>query len=344
MAAATLGGATMASADVSQAGTVATQVLPVYFPLEKFAPQIDLAGKFAVITGASRGLGRATGEELVSKGVTVIGTSRNVAGVPDPPPFPLLDLDITSDASVKGFVKALIGHSSYPGHIDILINNAGRYVVGTIVPPPIAPDPVGYFLQQAQLGGETVYGGHVRVTNRLLPYMAQTSYSRVLFTVSANGYWVGGSRAEDVFGDGILSYQNIYTSGKRALLAYANNLRGFLRASGSVIKVSTIDPYAMHTALAEGLNPIYTEPVDSSGNSQHNPVLQAFLEAVRAQLKTALPAWYVGKTYAQLLSMTDPYFNAAVAQPIDAANAATIEFFNSVVVAENGEAALPLGS
>jgi hypothetical protein len=34
---------------------------PRYFPLMQFNPQIDLNGKLAVITGASRGNGRAVG-------------------------------------------------------------------------------------------------------------------------------------------------------------------------------------------------------------------------------------------------------------------------------------------
>lgn len=274
----------------------------------------------------------------------MIGTSRDAGSVPNPPSsFGLLDLDITSDASVNNFVAALVAHPLYPGQVDILINNAARYVVGTITPPPIAPDPVGFFLDQAGLGTETVYLGHVRVTNRLLPHMAQAGYSRLLFTVSSAAYWVGGSPGEAALGDGVLSFHNMYTSAKRALLSYANHLRGFLRASGSNIKVSTVNPYAINTKLAEGLNPVYTEPVDDQGNAPFNPFLQAFLDGFRASLRTALPASYVGETYAQLLSMSDPPPNVVVAAAIDPVNAATIEFIHSVALAENEEAALRFG-
>jgi NAD(P)-dependent dehydrogenase (short-subunit alcohol dehydrogenase family) len=341
----TLAGAIATTAEASQAPPFETRVFPVYFPLAGFTPDIDLTGKFAVITGASRGIGRATAEALVARGATVIGTSRDVGGVPNPPSsFELLDLDITSDASVNAFVSALLAHPAYPGRIDILINNAGRYVIGTITPPPIGPDPAGFFMQQSEIGVETLYKGHMRVTNRLLPHMSQAGYSRLLFTVSSNAYFVGGSPAEAVFADGILSFQNVYTSAKRALLAYASNLRGFLRASGSAIKVSTVNPYAIRTTLAEGLNPVYTEPVDGNGNSPWNPFLQAVLDGVRASLQNALPASFVGATYAQLLSMSDPYPNVAVASPSDPVTAAGVAFFNDVVKAENEEAALRLGS
>ena len=322
-----------------------TQVYPVYFPLTTFVPDFDIEGKFAVVTGASRGIGRAVAEALVAKGVYVIGTSRNVRTVPNPPTtFPLLDLDITSDTSVKHFVSALLGHSLYPGQINILINNAGRAVAGTIIPPSIAADPTGYFLAQAQLGRETVYGGHMRVTERLLPYMSQNDYSRLLFTVSSQAYTVGGSPAEALFGDGAFSYLSVYTSSKRALLAYANNLRGYLRATGSPIKVSTVNPYAARTTIFEGLNPVYTEPVDSDGNSPSNPAFQKFMDEARGVEKAALPPSFVGETYAQLLSMNNPNFNVVVAAPIDTFNAQFIQFVNSVALAENQEAAMRFGS
>ncbi|WP_414675415.1 SDR family NAD(P)-dependent oxidoreductase [Methylocaldum sp.] len=68
---------------------------------------MDLRGKLAVITGASRGIGRATAEALVERGVDVIGTSRDVKTVPNPPAYPLLDLDITIPNSVNRFLKTL---------------------------------------------------------------------------------------------------------------------------------------------------------------------------------------------------------------------------------------------
>ena len=104
----------------------------------QFEPQIVLSGKLAVITGASRGIGRAVGEALVALGVDVIGTSRNPASVANPPAFPLLSLDIADPASVLAFRGALLGHRRFARHgrVDILVNNAGRFVVGQIIPLP----------------------------------------------------------------------------------------------------------------------------------------------------------------------------------------------------------------
>jgi hypothetical protein len=52
------------------------KVAPPYYPQSRFKPEIDLARKLAVITGASRGNGRAVGETLAARGADVIGTSR----------------------------------------------------------------------------------------------------------------------------------------------------------------------------------------------------------------------------------------------------------------------------
>jgi NAD(P)-dependent dehydrogenase (short-subunit alcohol dehydrogenase family) len=132
-----------------------------------------MTGKLAVITGASRGNGRAIGEALTALGVDVIGTSRDPAGVPNPPAYPLLALDITDPGSVFAFVGALQGHPLFQHHsrVDILVNNAGRFVLGQIVPLP--PTDFSFYLAQRDLGIRTLYSGHVMMTNVMLPLMPQ---------------------------------------------------------------------------------------------------------------------------------------------------------------------------
>jgi NAD(P)-dependent dehydrogenase (short-subunit alcohol dehydrogenase family) len=311
------------------------KLAPRYYPLGRFQPEIDLRGKLAVITGASRGNGRAVGEALTALGVDVIGTSRHPAGVPNPPSFPLLALDIATPASVFDFLVALQSHGTFQQHgrVDILVNNAGRFVVGQILPVP--PTEFSFYLAQRDLGLRTLYCGHVMMTNVMLPLMPQHGYARIIFTVSSSSYFTGATLAGG-------SAFDAYASGKAALRGYANNLDAALRAAGSSLRVSTVNPYAMNTALAEHPNPIYTQPVDSSGLSATDPAFNELMTFLRQTLANGLPPSLVGETSAQLLSMANPEQNVVVAsrrEPLATQGGNAI--IEPQIIAENQSSAVP---
>jgi NAD(P)-dependent dehydrogenase (short-subunit alcohol dehydrogenase family) len=310
-------------------------VAPRYFPLRHFRPRIDLAGKLAVVTGASRGNGRAVGEALVARGVDVIGTSRNPAAVPDPPAFPLLRLDVADPTSVLAFPAALAAHPSFRARrsIDILVNNAGRIVVGRIV--PLSPSDFAFYSAQREVAVRTLYTGHVQVTNVLLPLMAAQGYGRILFTVSAASYYTGSTLP-------VGSAIDAYHASKAALRAYANNLGAALREGGSTIRVSTINPYVMNTALSEHPNPIYTQPVNSSGLSDTDQLFNAAITGGRQLLANGLPPAMVGDTAVQLAQMSDPLPNVVVASPKQSlATKGQNSMVESQLSAENDLSALP---
>ncbi|MDR2845158.1 MAG: SDR family NAD(P)-dependent oxidoreductase [Puniceicoccales bacterium] len=74
----------------------------------------------ALVTGASRGLGRAFAEALHAEGVTVWGTSRDGTGLPEG--IRPLALDLDTPATIAAAIAHL--HANAP-HLDLLINNAG---------------------------------------------------------------------------------------------------------------------------------------------------------------------------------------------------------------------------
>lgn len=90
----------------------------------------ELAGEFALVTGASRGIGRAIALELARRGASVVGTATSEAGAR------AIDeafaaaglagrgvvLDVASGASVDGCFRELEGREGTP---SILVNNAG---------------------------------------------------------------------------------------------------------------------------------------------------------------------------------------------------------------------------
>jgi NAD(P)-dependent dehydrogenase (short-subunit alcohol dehydrogenase family) len=90
----------------------------------------DLTGKVALVTGASRGLGKHFAIALARAGVDVAITSRTVASLDDTAAaitalgrrvFPVA-LDVRNHESIQ---KAVNGAHDHFGRIDILINNAG---------------------------------------------------------------------------------------------------------------------------------------------------------------------------------------------------------------------------
>jgi 3-oxoacyl-[acyl-carrier protein] reductase len=91
---------------------------------------MSIAGKVALVTGASRGIGRAIAEALANAGVRVIGTATSESGAAaiaerlqaNGGSGDGMLLNVTDAASVEAVVKAI--NEKY-GNIDILVNNAG---------------------------------------------------------------------------------------------------------------------------------------------------------------------------------------------------------------------------
>jgi len=88
---------------------------------------IDLTGKVALVTGASRGIGRAVALTLVEAGATVIGTATSERGAAAIQEYlgdkgHGLVLNVTDSDSIAQLF-ALIKEKA--GDVDILVNNAG---------------------------------------------------------------------------------------------------------------------------------------------------------------------------------------------------------------------------
>jgi 3-oxoacyl-[acyl-carrier protein] reductase len=91
---------------------------------------MSLAGRVALVTGASQGIGRACALKLASAGIAVAVAARNrekldeLAGeikAHGGSASPVI-LDVSDEEQIKGTFKAVLGQF---GKIDILVNNAG---------------------------------------------------------------------------------------------------------------------------------------------------------------------------------------------------------------------------
>ncbi len=90
---------------------------------------LDLSGKVAIVTGGSRGIGRAVAIRLASRGALVIVAARgeHAAGTvaeiqASGGRAEAAAIDVTSQADVLALVKGVVERH---GRIDVLVNNAG---------------------------------------------------------------------------------------------------------------------------------------------------------------------------------------------------------------------------
>jgi len=89
----------------------------------------DLTGKIALVTGASRGIGRAIAQTLAARGAVVIAAARgdNAAGTVAAIEqaggrAEIASVEVTDTAAVEAMVAAALERH---GRIDILVNNVG---------------------------------------------------------------------------------------------------------------------------------------------------------------------------------------------------------------------------
>ena len=91
----------------------------------------NLSGKVAIVTGAASGIGRATVDLLVERGVQVVAEDRNkaveeLAG----PAIAPLTADVTDEDSARRAVE--LARQRFGG-LDILVNNAGIIINKNVV-------------------------------------------------------------------------------------------------------------------------------------------------------------------------------------------------------------------
>ena len=90
------------------------------------AQLLDLHGRVALVTGATRGIGKAIAEALSGRGARVVAVSRSAPNDFEGPPLDgrieTLPVDVSNPEEISRACKAI---AERHGGIDILVNNAG---------------------------------------------------------------------------------------------------------------------------------------------------------------------------------------------------------------------------
>lgn len=179
--------------------------------------------KTVVITGASRGIGKALAEKFLTEGYDVIGTSTTGKSALADEHVTMLALDLSSPGSIASCADA-IRDMNKP--VDILINNAGTWS-GTEDDPIVHIDDLRHVLEVNLIGT-------IDFTQRLLP------------TIVANGHIVNISSRAGSLGHTHHSNYPDYKISKAALNMFTRVLAERLKGS---ITVSSVHPGWVQTDM-----------------------------------------------------------------------------------------------
>ena len=188
----------------------------------------DLAGKTALVTGGTKGIGKAIADKLSQAGAQVIITARQHAGEANPAHH-FIAADITQPQQVAQLAQAI--HETYGG-LDILIDNIGGVTA-----------PGGGFSSLTDQDWEQELQFNllatIRLDRALLPAMLEKK-SGVIIHISS----VAGVKP--------VWYHNLaYAVSKAGLNAYSKALSNELAPKG--IRVLTVSPGATNTPLMQRL-------------------------------------------------------------------------------------------
>ena len=185
--------------------------------------------KVWLITGSSRGIGRALAEAVIKSGDQLVATSRRTSDIDDLVAIGegrvlAVPLDVTDVPAAEAAVAAAVEHF---GRLDVVVNNAGYATAGSI-----EETPVDVFRDQI----ETNLFGVVNVTRAAMPVFRRQRSGHFI-QVST----IGGRRAP---GFGLAAYG----TAKHGVEGFSESLAVEVAPFG--VKVTILEPGGFRTDWA----------------------------------------------------------------------------------------------
>ena len=178
---------------------------------------------YAVVTGASSGIGAATAKLLAANGFHVIAAARRMDRLAElaksDSNIEIVELDVTNQKSVETLAAKLVGKP-----LSILINNAGGAFDASTIEDS---DPEIWAKTY-----EVNVTGAVRMTKAMIPLMKANGQGHIVLMSSTAGR---------------IAYENggTYVAAKHAVAAVAGTLR--LELNGQPIRITEIAPGMVKT-------------------------------------------------------------------------------------------------
>ena len=230
--------------------------------------------KVVLITGGSSGIGKAIGIHLKEKGYKVYGTTRSKSKYPSFSDFPLLEMDVRKQETIKSCIASLL---ELENRIDVLINNAGIGITGPMEETPH---------EEVLKAFATNFNGPLNVMNNVLPVMREQKNGLIINITSIAGY-MG------------LPFRGIYSASKGALEIVTESYRMETKAFG--VKLTTLAPGDFATNIASGR---YHTPVYE--NSAYRNAYKSTLEAIDADVDSGGDPADVAKKIAKIIETKNP--------------------------------------
>ena len=198
---------------------------------------LELNGKTAIVTGGSRGIGKAIARELALEGVDVAIVARGrealeATGEELAQQTGRRILPIVANTGSDEEVAAMVGQAAEElGHLDILVNNAAR--AGGQAPVPSLPEITNdIFFDEMNVK----VMGYLRCAREVAPHMQRQNWGRII-NISGLAARMAGST--------VGSIRNV------AVVAMTKNLADELGPHG--INVTVVHPGATRTEASPGV-------------------------------------------------------------------------------------------
>src|ERR1700744_2595693 len=215
--------------------------------------QQTLTGKTALVTGGSRGIGKAIAIALAAAGAKVVINYEKERDEAEAVARETGGIAIQADVADEKAVKQLIAQS---GPVDILVNNAGINIS-----KPMDELTTGDFNRTLQVNLLPAF----MLTQALVPGMSEKAYGRIIY-IASTAAQTGG-----VIGPH-------YAASKAGLIGLMHGYAS--RLAGKGITVNAVAPALVETDMIKGNDKIKAEIIPVKRFGQPEEIAQAVLMLV----------------------------------------------------------------